>query len=60
YYFRIIKVMYLGDRLADSKPLSLSPALQTALAISLVGIIFVGIYPQPFVRIAKELLEYLS
>ena len=60
YYFRIIKVMYLGDRIADNKPLSLSPALQTALAISLVGIIFVGIYPQPFVRLAKELLEYLS
>jgi NADH-quinone oxidoreductase subunit N len=60
YYFRIIKVMYLGDRIADNKPLALSPALKTALAISLVGIIFVGIYPQPFVRIAKELLEYLS
>jgi NADH-quinone oxidoreductase subunit N len=60
YYFRIVKVMYLGDRLADNKPLSLSPALQTALAISLVGSVFIGIYPQPFVRIAKELLQYLS
>ena len=28
--------MYLGDRIADDKPLSLSPALQTALVVSLV------------------------
>jgi NADH-quinone oxidoreductase subunit N len=60
YYFRFIKVMYLGDRLADDKPLSLSPALQTALAISLVGIIVVGVYPQPFVKVAQQLLQYLS
>ncbi|HSE32768.1 MAG TPA: NADH-quinone oxidoreductase subunit N [Pyrinomonadaceae bacterium] len=60
YYFRFIKVMYLGDRLADDKPLSLSPALQTALAVSLVGIIFIGVYPQPFIKVAQQLLQYLS
>ena len=60
YYFRFIKVMYLGDRVADDKPLSLSPALQTALALSLVGIIVVGVYPQPFVKVAQQLLQYLS
>ncbi len=27
YYVRFIKVMYLGDRIADNKPLALSPAL---------------------------------
>jgi len=60
YYFRFIKVMYLGDRLADDRPLSLSPALQTALAVSLIGIIFVGVYPQPFIKVAQQLLQYLS
>jgi NADH-quinone oxidoreductase subunit N len=60
YYFRFIKVMYLGDRLADDKPLALSPALLTALAVSLAGIIFVGVYPQPFVKAALQLLQYLS
>jgi NADH-quinone oxidoreductase subunit N len=60
YYFRFIKVMYLGDRVADDRPLSLSPALQTVLAVSLVGIIFVGIYPQPFIKVAQQLLAYLS
>src|SRR6185369_14715728 len=40
YYVRFIKVMYLGDRIADDKPLSMSPALQTALVVSLAGILF--------------------
>jgi NADH-quinone oxidoreductase subunit N len=56
YYFRFIKVMYLGDRLADNKPLALSPALQTALAISVVGVLVVGVYPQPLVKLAQELV----
>ena len=56
YYVRFIKVMYLGDRIADSKPLALSPPLQTALIVSVVGIIFIGIYPQPFIQIAQELI----
>jgi NADH:ubiquinone oxidoreductase subunit 2 (subunit N) len=46
---RFIKVMYLGDRIADNKPLALSPALQTALIVSVVGVIMVGFYPQPFI-----------
>jgi NADH-quinone oxidoreductase subunit N len=56
YYIRFIKVMYLGDRIADDRPLELSPALRTALVASLVGIIFIGLYPQPFISIAQQLL----
>jgi NADH-quinone oxidoreductase subunit N len=56
YYFRFIKVMYLGDRIADNKPLALSPALQTALVVSVVGILIVGVYPQPLIRLAQELI----
>ena len=56
YYFRFIKVMYLGDRIADNKPLALSPALQVALAVSVIGIIILGVYPQPFIALAKALM----
>jgi len=56
YYVRFIKVMYLGDTIADDKPLSLSPALQTALVVSLVGIIFIGVYPQPLIEIVQRLM----
>ncbi|PYS50503.1 MAG: NADH-quinone oxidoreductase subunit N [Acidobacteria bacterium] len=58
YYVRFIRAMYLSDRVADDRPLSLSPALTTALVVSLVGIIFIGIYPQPFIDIAQKLLPH--
>jgi NADH:ubiquinone oxidoreductase subunit 2 (subunit N) len=50
--------MYLSDRLADERPLSLSPALTTALVVSLIGIIFIGIYPQPFIDLAQKLMPH--
>jgi NADH-quinone oxidoreductase subunit N len=56
YYFRFIKVMYLGDRIADNKPLALSPALTTALIVAVIGIIVIGIYPQPLISLAQELM----
>ena len=60
YYVRFIKVMYLGDRVADDQPLALSPALQTALVASLVGIVVIGVYPQPFISIAQKLITPLA
>jgi NADH-quinone oxidoreductase subunit N len=56
YYIRFIRVMYLGDRVADDEPLTLSPALKTAMVAALVGIIFIGIYPQPFIVLAQKLI----
>src|SRR5215216_5005751 len=56
YYVRFIIVMYLGDRIADNKPLALSPALQVALAVAVIGVIVIGIYPQPFIELAQDLI----
>lgn len=60
YYFRFIRAMYLGDRFADNKPLALSPALQTALIVSVVGILIVGVYPHPLVKLAQDLIGPLA
>jgi NADH-quinone oxidoreductase subunit N len=56
YYVRFIRVMYLGDRIADNKPLALSPALQVTLVVSVIGIIVVGVYPQPLIELAQTLM----
>jgi NADH:ubiquinone oxidoreductase subunit 2 (subunit N) len=56
YYIRFIRVMYLGDRVADEQPLTMSPALQTAMIAALVGILFIGVYPQPFIVLAQKLI----
>jgi hypothetical protein len=52
--------MYLGDRIADDKPLAFSPALWTALSISIAGIIFIGIYPQPLIKLVQKVIPTLS
>lgn len=58
YYVRFIRAMYLSDRVADDRPLALSPALTTALVVSLIGVIFIGIYPQPFIKVAQALFTH--
>jgi NADH-quinone oxidoreductase subunit N len=56
YYVRFIRAMYLGDRIADNKPLALSPALQTALGVSVAGIIVTGVFPQPLIALTRVLI----
>jgi NADH-quinone oxidoreductase subunit N len=60
YYIRFIRVMYLGDRVADEEPLTMSPALKTAMVAALIGIIFIGVYPQPFIVLAQKLIPAAS
>jgi NADH-quinone oxidoreductase subunit N len=60
YYVRFIRVMYLGEGIADARPLSLSPALRTALVVSVIGVIVIGIYPQPFINLAQTLVASLT
>jgi len=60
YYIRFIRVMYLGDRVADAEPLTMSPALRTALVASLIGIVLIGVYPQPFIVLAQKLFPSQS
>src|SRR5207302_1597976 len=60
YYIRFIRVMYLGDRVADAEPLTMSPALKTAMVAALVGIIVIGVYPQPFIVLAQKLIPAIA
>src|SRR2546421_2043199 len=60
YYIRFIRVMYLGDRIADDQPLTMSPALKTAMVAALVGIIVIGVYPQPFIVLAQKLIPAIA
>src|SRR5437763_5172626 len=56
YYIRFIRVMHLSDETAEEEPLTLSRPLQTAMAVALLGILFIGIYPQPFIVLAQKLI----
>ncbi len=59
YYVRFIRAMYLGERGSDARPLALSPALKTALTVCVAGVLVTGIYPWPFISVARNLLETL-
>ena len=61
YYVRFIRAMYLsGVRAGDERPPSLSPALRAALVACAVGTIILGVYPQPFIRLAESLVNALA
>jgi NADH-quinone oxidoreductase subunit N len=56
YYVRFIRAMYIGDREADARPLSLSTPLKTALVVCAVAVIFIGVYPHPFIKAAESVV----
>lgn len=60
YYVRFIRAMYIGDREADARPLSLSAPLQTALVVCAVAVILIGVYPQPFISAAEAVASSLA
>jgi NADH-quinone oxidoreductase subunit N len=60
YYVRFIRAMYLGDRAADARPLSLSPALVTALTVCVVGVLVTGVYPRYFIQLAEHVVATLA
>jgi NADH-quinone oxidoreductase subunit N len=60
YYVSFIRVMYLDERMADEQPLAISPALQVALTVAVVGVIVIGVYPQPFINLAQSVVASLA
>jgi NADH-quinone oxidoreductase subunit N len=46
YYWKVIRAMYFTDSPTEEQ-LSISPALAVALAMSVVGVFFLGIFPGP-------------
>lgn len=53
YYLRVVGVMYLRTPLRPLMPSS-SPATRAAAVLLAVGTLFLGVYPQPLVKAARE------
>jgi NADH-quinone oxidoreductase subunit N len=62
YYVRFIRAMYLGEQGTgeEQRPLSLSPALTAALAVCVIGVVVIGVYPQPVIRLAEAVVSTLA
>ena len=52
FYFRIIVQMWMYEP-RESTPLALSPELALAIVVSVVGTLFVGVWPQQFLDLAQ-------
>ncbi len=53
YYFRVVRSMFVSD-LADKLPVASSFGLRVALAVTGVMTVLVGVYPEPFLRLAQN------
>jgi NADH-quinone oxidoreductase subunit N len=55
YYFRIVKSMFAAD-LTDRGPLSTTFGIRVAVGITAAMTLGIGVYPEPFVRLAQTSL----
>jgi len=51
YYFRMVVMMFMREA-ADTERVSISPGVGVALAVTLAMTLIIGIYPDPFIRLA--------
>jgi NADH-quinone oxidoreductase subunit N len=52
YYMRVVVAMFISEPSEDTG-LSLSPALVSVLAVTLVLTLVIGLYPEPFISMAR-------
>lgn len=61
YYFRVVMGMYMKEPEGEIKLVPSSPMLKLALAIMVIAIIAIGVYPGPFIDAAKaSILPFLE
>lgn len=56
YYFRIVVAMFM-KKVPDTVPLATGPGLRVALAVTVAMTLIIGIYPQPFIAMAREAIR---
>lgn len=53
FYFRIVVAMFMRDA-TEKTGLTYSPGLLTTLTIAIIFTMFIGIYPDPFIAMARQ------
>jgi NADH-quinone oxidoreductase subunit N len=53
YYFKIVRSMFIREASAEEAPLASSLGVRLALCVSGVLTLAIGIYPEPFLRLAQ-------
>jgi NADH-quinone oxidoreductase subunit N len=56
YYFRIVVAMFMR-KATEAVPLATGVGVKVALAVTLIMTLVIGIYPQPFILMAREAIR---
>ncbi len=59
FYLRVVMYMYMYEPEMEIEGLSLSPALGLAVLIAAIGVIVIGVYPEPVLTVAANAGLYL-
>jgi NADH-quinone oxidoreductase subunit N len=59
YYLRVVKVMYLGEPASEEK-VTASVPLGAALALAVMGMLYIGIFPGKLLDLAKSATSMFS
>jgi len=60
YYLNVVRTMFFEPADEGARPLSVPVGLKYGLAITAVGIVVIGLYPQPFLNLATESMQMLG
>ena len=58
YYLKVIVFMYMKEAKLDFSYLTAKPVETLSISISVLGVIYFGIFPQTFLNILKEVLRF--
>jgi NADH-quinone oxidoreductase subunit N len=60
YYLNVVRQMFFEPAEEQAGPVALPAGLKVGLAVTAIGILVIGIYPQPFLDLATESIQMLG
>jgi NADH-quinone oxidoreductase subunit N len=60
YYFGVVRAIYWSENAAELSPISVPVPTRLALIVCMAGILFIGVYPQPLLKLANRATEPLN
>ena len=60
YYLNVVRYMFFEPADKEAGPLAVSAGLKVGLAVTAVGILVIGLYPQPFIVFATRSMQMLA
>lgn len=60
YYLNVVRQIFFEPALEEAVPIAVPAGLKVGLALVAVGIVVIGIYPQPFIDLATQSMQMLA